>query len=319
MCPGPDLARALASTRSLLRQRGYRSRTIEVYAGWLQRFTDAHPGIPVGDLTRRHVEQFLSVLTDQRRLAPKSRNQAASALSFFFREVLGSDELAGMPRAREPQRTPTVLSHGQVKLVLGHLSGKYRLLGSLMYGTGARLTESHQLRVKDVDFDLHQIAIRDGKGAKDRWVMLPERLDPALRRQVSRVKELHQEDRHRGGGWAQLPGALDRKDPQAGYDLAWQFLFPVSRWSHDSATKRMGRYHLSPTAMQRRIKQAARASGITKPVTCHTLRRSFATQMLRAGYDARSVQRLMGHRDIRTTMIYVQAITDAGLGHAQPT
>ena len=148
--------------------------------------------------------------------------------------------------------------------------------------------------------------------------MLPERLDPALRRQVSRVKELHQEDRHRGGGWAQLPGALDRKDPQAGYDLAWQFLFPASRWSHDSATKRMGRYHLSPTAMQRRIKQAARASGITKPVTCHTLRRSFATQMLRAGYDARSVQRLMGHRDIRTTMIYVQAITDAGLGMRSP-
>ena len=128
-------------------------------------------------------------------MAPKSRNQAASALSFFFREVLGRDDLEGMPRAREPQRIPTVLSHGQVRLVLGHLSGKYRLLGSLMYGTGARLTECHQLRIKDIDFDLLQIAIRDGKGAKDRWVMLPERLGSALRRQVSLVKELHREDR----------------------------------------------------------------------------------------------------------------------------
>ena len=289
-----------------------------MYARWLRRLTDAHPGIPVEDLGRRHVEQFLSVLTDQRRLAPKSRNQAASALSFFFREVLGRDDLVGMPRAREPQRIPTVLSHGQVRLVLSHLSGKYRLLGSLMYGTGARLTECHQLRVKDIDFDLLQIAIRDGKGAKDRWVMLPERLGPALHRQVSRAKRLHEEDRRRGGGWVQLPGALHRKDPHAGYDLGWQFLFPATRWSHDPATRRKGRYHLNTTAMQRRMKEAARASGITKPVTCHTLRRSFATQMLRAGYDARSVQRLMGHKDIRTTMIYVQAITDAGLGMRSP-
>jgi integrase len=187
-----------------------------------------------------------------------------------------------------------------------------------MYGTGARLTECHQLRVKDIDFDLLQIAIRDGKGGMDRWVMLPERLGPALRRQVSRSRELHQEDRRRGGGWAQLPGALDRKDPGAGYDLAWQFLFPASRWSRDPATSRKGRYHLNPTAMQKQMKVAARASGITKSVTCHTLRRSFATQMLRAGYDARSVQKLMGHKDIRTTMIYVQAITDAGLGMRSP-
>ncbi len=314
----PDLERALVNSRRLLRLRGYQNRTVDVYAGWLRRFAEAHPDTAVKDLTRRHVEEFLSVLTEQRRLAPKTRNQAASALAFFFREVLGRDDLEGMPRAREPQRIPTVLSHGQVRLVLGHLSGKYRLLGSLMYGTGARLTESHQLRVKDIDFDLLQIAIRDGKGAKDRWVMLPERLGSALHRQVSRAKGLHQEDRRRGGGWAQLPGALHRKDPHAGYDLGWQFLFPASRWSRDPATTRKGRYHLNPTAMQRQMKVAARSSGITKPVTCHTLRRSFATQMLRSGYDVRSVQKLMGHKDIRTTMIYVQAITDAGLGMRSP-
>ena len=172
MHPRPDVEQALATTHRLLRQRGYRNRTIEVYTRWLRRFTDAHPGIPVEDLGRRHVEQFLSVLTDHRRLAPKSRNQATSALSFFFREVLGRDDLAGKPRAREPKRIPTLLSHGQARLVLSHLSGKYRLLGSLMYGTGARLTESHQLRVKDIDFDLLQIALRDGKGAKDLCIPL---------------------------------------------------------------------------------------------------------------------------------------------------
>ena len=174
------------------------------------------------------------------------------------------------------------------------------------------------MRVKDIDFDLLQIAVRDGKGAKDRWVMLPEVLGPALRRQVSHVKELQEDDRRRGRGWAPLPGALHRKDPRAGYHLGWQFLFPSSRLSRDPATGRTGRYHLHTTAMQRRIKKAARASGINKPVTCHTLRRSFATQMLRAGYDVRSVQKLMGHRDIRTTMIYLQAITDAGLGMRSP-
>ena len=318
MRTNPDLERALVNTRLLLRLRGYWNRTVYLYAQWLRRFMEAHPDTPVEDLTRRHVEEFLSVLTEQRRLAPKSRDQAASALAFFFREVLGRDDLGGMPRAREPQRIPTVLFHRQVRLVLSHLSGKYRLLGSLMYGTGARLTESHQLRVKDIDFDLLQIAIRDGKGAKDRWVMLPERLGPALHRQVSRATGLHDEDRRRGGGWAQLPGALHRKDPNAGYDLGWQFLFPSSRWSRDPTTSREGRYHLNPTAMQRRMKEAARASGITKPVTCHTLRKSFATQMLRSRYDVRSVQKLMGHRDIRTTMIYVQAITDAGLGMRSP-
>jgi integron integrase len=251
-------------------------------------------------------------------MAPKSRNQATSALVFFFREVLGRDELRAMPRAKEPSRVPSVLSHRQVRLVLSQLSGKYRLLGSLMYGTGLRLTEAHRLRVKDVDFDLLQITVRDGKGAKDRWVMLSERRVPALRRQVARVKSRQEDDRSRGAGWAALPNALARKDPTAGYEVAWQFVFPASRWSRDPATGRKGHYHLNPSSMQRQVKKAAKASGIPKPVTCHTLRRSFATPMLRAGYDVRSVQKLMGHRDVRTTMTYVEAITDAGIGVRSP-
>lgn len=284
----------------------------------MRRFLRAYRGWSLERLGRTHVEEYLRFLTEDRQLAPKSRNQATSALAFFFREVVGRDELRGMARAREPQRIPSVLSHRQVELVLKELGGKYRLLGSLMYGTGLRLMEAHQLRVKDLDFDLLQIGVRGGKGAKDRWVMLPERLQPALKRQVERVSALQREDRAAGGGWVRLPHALGRKDPRAGYQIGWQFLFPAARWSNDPVTGRPGRHHLDPTAMQRRIKQAARRSGITKPITCHTLRRSFATQMLRAGYDVRSVQRLMGHRDIRTTMLYVQAITDAGLGMRSP-
>jgi integron integrase len=269
-------------------------------------------------LARSDVERFLVELTEAGRLAPKSRNQATSALAFFFREVVARDELQAMPRAREPRRVPSVLSHRQAALVLDQMSGKYRLLGSLMYGAGLRLTEAHQLRVKDVDFDLMQITVRDGKGGKDRWVMLPERLAPDLRRQIDRVRAQHEADRLRGAGWVALPHALARKDPSAGFELAWQFVFPSSRWSRDPATGRTGRYHLDPTATQREIKRAARASGIPKPVTCHTLRRTFATQMLRAGYDVRTVQKVMGHRDVRTTMIYVEAITDAGIALRSP-
>jgi integron integrase len=257
-------------------------------------------------------------LTEASQLAPKSRNQAASALAFFFREVLGRDELRTLKRAKEPRRRPSVLSHRQVTLVLRELAGKYHLLASLMYGSGLRLSEAHRLRVKDIDFDLGQITVRDGKGAKDRWVMLPALVVPHLRRQIRSVARMHEQDRHRGGGWAALPYALARREPRAGYELAWQYVFPASRWSKDPTTQRIGRFHLNPSATQRQVKKAATAAGIPKPVTCHTLRRSFATQMLRAGYDVRTVQRIMGHRDVRTTMIYIEAITDTGITMRSP-
>ena len=318
MISAREIDQLVADVRRILRTRGYSARTRVTYCRWVQRFLLAGASKPIDHLGRDDVEHFLAGLTEADRLAPKSRNQASSALAFFFREVLGRDELRSMPRAKESRRVPSVLSHRQVRLVLAQLSGKYRLLGSVMYGTGLRLTEAHRLRVKDIDFDLLQITVRDGKGAKDRWVMLPEALAPAIRRQVDRVASQHEDDRHRGAGWAALPYALSRKDPSAGYELAWQFLFPASRWSRDPATRRLGRYHLHPTSTQREVKKAAKASGIPKPVTCHTFRRSFATQMLRAGYDVRSVQRLMGHRDVRTTMIYVEAVTDAGLGMRSP-
>ena len=298
--------------------RNYSPRTRDTYRRWIRRFLEESPRRPVESLVRIDVERFLDRLTTRDRLAPKTRNQATSALAFFFRDVLGRDELETMRRAKEPKRIPVVLSHGQARLVLGKLSGKYRLLGGLMYGTGLRLTEAHRLRVKDIDFDLMQISVVDGKGGKDRWVMLPERLVPGLTRQIDLVRVMHEDDRSRGGGWAVLPHALARKDPRAGYELAWQFLFPASRQSKDPMTARRGRYHLSPSATQRQVKKAGQASGVTKSISCHTFRRSFATQMLRAGYDVRTVQKLMGHRDVRTTMIYVEAVTDAGLAMRSP-
>jgi integron integrase len=308
----------LATTRKLLRVRGYSPRTQETYVRWVRRFLEVSRPRRIEQLSRSDVDRFLTGLTEAQRLAPKSRNQATSALAFFFREVLGRDELRGMPRAKEPKRVPSVLSHRQATLVLGQLSGKYRLLASLMYGAGLRLSEAHRLRVKHIDFDLMQITVRYGKGGKDRWVMLPDRLAPFLRRQIETVRKQHESDRRRGAGWAPLPNALARKDPTAGYELGWQFVFPASRWSRDPVTGRRGRRHLNPSAVQREVKRAGRAAGIPKPVTCHTLRRTFATQMLRAGYDVRTVQRVMGHRDVRTTMVYIEAITDTGIGMRSP-
>ena len=313
----PQIERLLVESDRILRVRSYSPRTRATYLAWIERFLrgnkDRHPD----GLGRREVESFLLELTDAR-LAPKSRNQASSALALFFREVLGRDVLRGVARAREPKRVPTVLSQRQVELVLEALSGKYRLLASLMYGAGLRLTEAHRLRVKDIDFDLMQITVRDGKGAKDRWVMLPESLVPRLRRQIERVTRQHEEDRRAGAGWVALPAALARKDRAAGHELGWQYLFPAARSTQDPATGRRGRHHLNPTATQREVRAAGKAVGIPKPVTCHTLRRTFATQMLRTGYDVRTVQRLMGHRDVRTTMVYIQAITDTGITMRSP-
>jgi integron integrase len=205
-----------------------------------------------------------------------------------------------------------------VKAVLGELRGRYRLIGALLYGTGMRLGECLSLRIKDLDFDLAQITVRDGKGGKDRYAVLPERLQGQVRRQVARARDLHRADRGRGGGWAALPGALHLKDPQAGWEAGWQYLFPANRWSTDPATARWGRQHLHDSAMQRAMKTAVRRSGILKPATCHTLRHSFASQLLRDGYDIRQVKELLGHKDIRTTMIYLHAVDQSGLGVRSP-
>jgi integron integrase len=314
----PLIERVVGRTRDILRTREYSPRTEEVYLGWIDRFLRFHRTLHPMALERSHVEAFLEDLALRARLAPKSRNQAASALSFLFREVLGREEAAEVPRARGTSRVPVVLSRREVRAVLAELRGRYRLIGALLYGTGMRLNECLGLRLKDLDYELGQITVRDGKGMKDRYVLFPDNVHEHVSRQARRVAEQHRSDRERGGGWASLPGALHRKDPEAGWEIGWQFLFPAARTSVDPTTGREGRQHLHESAMQRAMKQAVRRSGILKPATCHTLRHSFASQLLRDGCDIRKVKELLGHKDIRTTMIYLHAVDQTGIGIRSP-
>jgi len=221
--------------------------------------------------------------------------------------------MADIPRAKGPKRVPTVLTHREVLRVLRELTGKYFLITVLLYSAGLRLEECLRLRVKDIDFELRQILVRDGKGQKDRYVPLARRAVALLRAQIGRVAELHATDRAAGHGWAALPGALHRKDPAAGYELGWQHVFPATTLHEDPATGRSGRWPLHPTAVQREVKAAVRRSGIPKRATCHTFRHSFATEALRGGCDIRTLQHVMGHTDIRTTTIYLHVVEQTGL------
>ena len=318
MARHPRTQRLLADTGRLLRTRGYRPRTEQTYLGWIARFMEHHGHPPPETLTGTHLEHYLDRLANEARAAPRTRNQAASALTFLYREMLGSDEAGRVPRARGRPRVPTVLSHAEAQAVLGELSGRKYLVAALLYGTGLRLAEALALRVKDLDFELDRITVRQGKGGKDRVVMLPTTLAPLLAQQVRAVREQHARDVLTGGGWASLPDALHRKKPNEGFELAWQFLFPARKTSVDPATGWRGRLPLHPSAVQRAVRAAVRRSGILKPATCHTFRHSFATQLLRDGYDIRIVQQLLGHKDVRTTMIYLHATDGMGVAVRSP-
>ena len=269
-------------------------------------------------LSEEHAAVFLQYLAEERHLAPKTLNLAASAVAFLYAEVLGKDAMQRVPRAKGRRHVPVVLSRREVRAVLTQLRGRYRLIAGLMYGTGMRVSECLGLRLKDLDFELAQITVRDGKGRKDRYALFPERMQPHVRRIMGKVVELHRSDRARGGGWAALPGALHVKIPEAGWEVGWQFLFPARKTTRDPVTGRIGRYHLHESAVQRAMKRAVKESGILKPATCHTLRHSFASQLLRDGYDIRQVKDLLGHHDVRTTMIYLHAVDHTGLGIRSP-
>lgn len=304
----PQTERALEQAGRTLRQRGYSARTQATYLRWMRRFL-AWAGHPHPDaLGRGHLEGFQSHLTDDLGLAAKTRNLAASALTFLYREVLGSEAGGEVRRARGASRVPVVLSHREAMAVLGELHGRKYLVAALLYGTGMRLLEALQLRVKDLDFELGRVEVRAGKGGKDRVVMLPQALMPDLRRLIRLVARRHEADRRAGNGWAPLPGALARKKPDEGWSLGWQYLFQATRQSTDPLTDRLGRAFLHPSAVQRAVRTAVRRAGILKPATCHTFRHSFATQMLRDGYDIRVVQELLGHKDVRTTMLYLHVV-----------
>jgi len=266
------------------------------------------------------IEAFLSHLAAQEHVAASTQNQALQALLFLYREVLGREiaEPIQALRARKPKRLPTVLSRQEVQALLSHLFGVHLLLAQLLYGSGLRLMEALRLRVKDLDFAYHTITVRDGKGEKDRITLLPLTLVEPLRKHLEETRRLHQQDLAQGYGAVYLPDALARKYPNAEREWGWQWVFPSPRFSADPRAGVIRRHHLDPTSLQRAIREAARAAGLSRPVSPHTLRHSFATHLLEAGYDIRTVQELLGHKDVRTTMIYTHVLQRGALAVRSP-
>lgn len=295
-------------------------RTAEAYRAWVRRFVRFHGGRHPREMGERHVTAFLSHLATERRVAASTQNQALAALLFLYREVLDTPVgwLDGMVRAKRPHRVPTVLSRDEVRRLLESMDGVPKLVALVLYGSGLRLMEAMTLRVKDVDLDRREIIIRRGKGGRDRLTMLPDSLVPAISAQRMRVARLHRRDRAAGRGAVVVPDAFGAKSANAPFDLRWQWLFPATRSYRDPATGRWVRHHLHETLVQRAVADAARRAGIAKRVSCHTFRHSFATHLLEAGYDIRTVQELLGHRSVNTTMIYTHVLNKGGRGVRSP-
>jgi len=312
--------RLLDEVRRVLRVKHYSMRTEHAYVGWIRRFILANGKRHPRDMGAAELEAFLSGLAVQGRVSPNTQNQALSALLFLYREVLAMELpwLDGVVRAKRPQRVPTVLSQEETVRMLGRMDGRPWLVASLLYGTGMRLMEALRLRVKDVDFDRCEITVRDGKGAKDRHTMLPRALVEPLRREIGRAAQIHASDLAEGLGAVWLPNALVRKYPGAARELAWQYVFPSPKRSRDPRDGTERRHHFDDAILSRSLKRACREASILKPVSAHTLRHSFATHLLEAGQDIRTVQELLGHKDVATTQIYTHVLNRGGLAVVSP-
>jgi integron integrase len=312
--------RLIDEVRGRLRTKHYSLRTEQAYVGWIRRFILANGKRHPRDMGGPEVERFLSGLAVEGRVAASTQNQALSALLFLYREVLGVELpwMENVVRAKRPQRVPTVLSRDEVQRLLSAMEGRSWLLASLLYGTGMRLMECLRLRVKDVDFARNEITVRHGKGGKDRRTVLPQSLVAPLKREVDRAQLLHQRDLAEGYGATQLPFALARKYPQAATEFGWQYLFPSLNRSRDPLDSVVRRHHLDDSVLARALKRARAQAGILKPVSAHTLRHSFATHLLEAGYDLRTIQELLGHKDVSTTQIYTHVLNRGGRGVLSP-
>ncbi len=296
-----DLARQAARLRHLSR------RTERAYVGWIRRFVLFHAKRHPIDMGATEVTRFLSALAIERNVSASTQNQALAALLFLYRDVLDRDLpwLNELVRARRPARLPVVLSREEVGAVIRELEGVCRLMATLLYGAGLRLLECARLRVKDVDFRRSQLTIRGGKGDRDRQTVLPETVQAPLAAHLVRVRRLHDTDLRAGAGWVELPMALARKYPYAGREWVWHWVFPATRGYFHRETGQRRRHHLHESVLQRAVREAARHAAIAKRVTCHAFRHSFATHLLEDGYDIRTVQTLLGHTDVRTTMMQV--------------
>lgn len=318
--PSQSNPRLLQQLQSKLRMGHYSLRTEQAYAGWVVRFVRFHGMRHPRDMGEREVGAFLAWLADERGVSVSTQVQAQAALLYLYKEVLGRPlQLQGVvPRGRGPTRIPVVLDGEEVGRVLAQLEGVYRLIGLLLYGSGLRLLECLTLRVKDVDLVRCEIRVRRGKGQKDRVTLLAESAAGPLADHLARVKVMHDNALLAGTGTVTLPGALARKYPRADRSWPWQWIFPSSRLYADPSTGELRRHHLHPSAMQRAMAEAVRGSRVGKRASCHTLRHSFATHLLEAGYDIRTVQELLGHSDVSTTMIYTHVLLKGGRGVKSP-
>ena len=312
--------RLLDQVRAACRVRHYSLRTERAYVGWTRRFVLAMGRRHPRTMGAAEITAFLTSLATEHDVAASTQNQALSALLFLYRQVLDIDLpwLDGVVRAKRPARIPTVLSRGEVARLLAALEGPHWLMAALMYGAGLRLMECMRLRVKDVDFDRREIVVRHGKGGRDRRVPLPLKLVEPLMDRIQRTRLLHGHDLAGGHGRARLPHALARKYPTASGEPGWQYLFPAGRLSADPLGGELRRHHVDEAVIQRAIKTARRKAGIVKPASCHTLRHSFATHLLEGGYDIRTVQALLGHKDVSTTQIYTHVLGRGANGVISP-
>jgi integron integrase len=314
------LETVLRRLREEVSQRHYSRRTEKAYVGWVRRFVAFHRYQDPALLGSPEVRSYLTHLAVGLRVSASTQNQAFSALLFLFRGVLERklEGLEDTPRAKAPVRLPLILTRQEVGCVLGRLRGRLWLIASLMYGGGLRLEECLRLRVKDVDFGRRVLVVRDGKGRKDRETVLAAKLADPSRRQLEWVRSRHEKWFADGRGAVTLPDALERKYPRAPWELGWQWMFPAVREYLDTRTGILRRHHLHPTVVQRAFRAAVRAAGLTKPATTHSLRHAFATHMLESGYDIRTIQELLGHRDVSTTMIYTHVTTVGSKGVRSP-
>ncbi|WP_310446096.1 integron integrase [Thiobacillus sp.] len=315
--PPPKL---LDQVRDRIRVKHYSIRTETQYVQWVKRFILFHGKKHPRDMGAPEVEAFLTHLAVEGHVAAATQNQALSALLFLYKEVLAIDLpwLKDVTRAKRPQRMPVVLTRDETRAVLDRMAGVYGLMARLLYGTGMRLMECVRLRVKDVDFARREILIRDGKGAKDRVTMLPDSVVGALQDHLQQRRALFDDDRQKGKATVYMPDALERKYPNAPTEWGWQYIFPSGSYSTDPRSGTERRHHLDEKLLQRAMKRAVQASGLAKPATPHTLRHSFATHLLEAGYDIRTVQELLGHSDVSTTMIYTHVLNKGGRGVTSP-
>lgn len=312
--------RLLDQVRARMRRLGLAKRSEEAYVSWIRRFILANDKRHPKEMGEAEVENFLSDLAVRGNVAASTQNQALSALLFLYKQVLGVELpwMDGVQRTRKPKRLPLVLARTEVLALLAEMQGTQWLMASLLYGTGMRLMECMRLRVKDVDFTRNEILVRQGKGGKDRRTMLPERLVTPLRHCLTETRRVHCNDLEAGFGRVWLPDALARKYRTAAWEWGWQYVFPASSRSTDQRDGQVRRHHLHESTLQRAVKSARVRAGISKPATCHTLRHSFATHLIEDGYDIRTVQELLGHKDVNTTQIYTHVLNRGGRGVRSP-